>query len=184
MCLVCRHVWIALSQNKGAARAGIFILSAGLQLWPCIGNQPAMAQTITISPSASSACTQESASETPANCPAHESRLYGGVEYLLWWVKGAPLSVPLVSTGPAANDEGFLVNSDTTILYGAPFAPASGGGGIQNFHAIPGGRLTLGYLLDEDRRLAAEARVFILDGGSAGFTAQGNSTAFGASGIR
>src|SRR3974390_3131797 len=55
------------------------------------------------------------------------SRLYGAMEYLGWWVKGAPLSVPLVSTGPAANDEGFLVNSATTILYGAPFAPAKGG---------------------------------------------------------
>jgi hypothetical protein len=184
MCLVCRHVWIALSQNKGAARAGTFILSAGLQLWPCIGNQPAMAQTITISPSASSACTQESASETPANCPAHESRLYGGVEYLLWWVKGAPLSVPLVSTGPAANDEGFLVNSDTTILYGAPFAPAKGGNDIQNFPGLSGSRLTLGYLLDEYQHLAAEARVFMLASGSAGFTAQGSSTAFGSSGIR
>ena len=33
------------------------------------------------------------------------SRLYGGIEYLLWWVKDAPLSVPLVSTGPEANNE-------------------------------------------------------------------------------
>src|SRR5271166_6658217 len=103
---VCRHVWIALTHNKGTTRAGIFILSAGLQLWPCIGIQQAIAQTITVSPSASSSCTQESASEAPANCLAHESRFYGGVEYLLWWVKGAPLSVPLVSTGPGANDEG------------------------------------------------------------------------------
>ena len=27
-------------------------------------------------------------------------RIYGGFEYLRWWVKGAPLPVPLLSTGP------------------------------------------------------------------------------------
>src|SRR5437660_3802497 len=32
--------------------------------------------------------------------PVLPSPLYGGIEYLLWWVKPAPLSVPLVSTGP------------------------------------------------------------------------------------
>jgi outer membrane immunogenic protein len=47
-------------------------------------------------------------------------RFYGGAEYLLWSLKGAPLSVPLVSSGPESNKEGFLVNSNTTILYGAP----------------------------------------------------------------
>jgi hypothetical protein len=122
--------------------------------------------------------------EVSADCQPHEPRFYGGVEYLLWWVKGAPLSAPLVSTGPAANDEGFLVNSDTTILYGAPFAPAKGGNDTQNFGGLSGSRLTLGYLIDEGQNLAAEARVFMLESGSAGFTAQGSSTAFGTPGIR
>jgi len=89
-----------------------------------------------------------------------------------------------VSTGPAANDEGFLVNPDTTILYGAPFAPAKGGNDTQNFGGLSGSRLTLGYLLDEDQHLVAEARVFVLQGGSAGFEAQGNSTVLGSPGIR
>lgn len=165
-------------------RVCIFLLLAGSHPCVWIGNQQATAQTMTVSPSASDACTQGPTSEAPANCLAHESRLFGGVEYLLWWVKGAPLSAPLVSTGPAANDEGFLVNSDTTILYGAPFAPAKGGNDTQNFGGLSGSRLTLGYLLDEDRHLAAEARVFMLESGSAGFEAQGNSTALGSSGIR
>src|SRR5215472_2320912 len=154
------------------ARGSIFMLSVGLQLCPCIGIQQAMAQTMTVPPS-TSACTRASALEVSADCQPHEPRFYGGVEYLLWWVKGAPLSAPLVSTGPAANDEGFLVNSDTTILYGAPFAPAKGGNDTQNFGGLSGSRLTLGYLIDEGQNLAAEARVFMLESGSAGFTAQG-----------
>ncbi len=33
--------------------------------------------------------------------PTISPRVYGGAEYLLWFVKGAPLSVPLVTTGTA-----------------------------------------------------------------------------------
>ena len=32
-----------------------------------------------------------------------KQRFYAGADYLLWWVKGAPLSVPLVTTGPSSN---------------------------------------------------------------------------------
>jgi hypothetical protein len=165
-------------------RRCIFILSAGSLLCLCIGYQQATAQTFAASPSAASACTPGLASDAPAACQSPAPRFYGDVEYLLWWVRGAPLSVPLVSTGPAANDEGFLVNSATTILYGAPFAPAKGGNDTQNFPGFSGGRLTLGYVLDEDRHIAAEARVFMLEGRSAGFEAQGSSTVFDSPGIR
>jgi hypothetical protein len=143
----------------------------GLHLGLCSGSPQAKAQTVADTSSAQSDL-------------AAASRLYGGVEYLLWWVKGAPLSAPLVSTGPSANDEGFLVNSDSTILYGAPFSPAKGGNGTQNFPAFSGGRLTLGYLLDQDRQFAVEGSVFMLQSRSAGFAAQGDSSAFGAPGIR
>jgi hypothetical protein len=103
---------------------------------------------------------------------------------LHWWVKGAPLSVPLVSTGPDSNEEGFLVNSASTILYGAPFSPAVGGNDTQNFPGFSGGRLTLGYVLDEERKLAAETRFLMLQNRSAGFTAEANSTDFGGPGMR
>ena len=79
---------------------------------------------------------------------AQEVRVYGDLDYLLWWVKGAPLSVPLVSTGPESNFNRFLFNSKTTILYGAPHPPATGGNGVQDFKRFSGGRLTLGYTLD------------------------------------
>src|SRR5213078_4187467 len=68
------------------------------------------------------------------------SAWYGGVEYLLWWVKPAPLSVPLVSTGPiSTTHHGWLINSDATILYGAPRSPAQGGNDSQNFPVFSGG---------------------------------------------
>src|SRR5262249_15687789 len=72
------------------------------------------------------------------------SRLYGGMEYLGWWVKGAPLSVPLVSTGPiSTTHHGWLSSPDSTILYGAPFGVAQGGNSTQPFSMFSGGRLTL-----------------------------------------
>lgn len=111
-----------------------------------------------------------------ANRPDAGPRFYGGAEYLLWSVKGAPLSVPLVSTGPVSNKEGFLVNSSTTILYGAPFAPATGGNDTQNFPLFSGGRLTLGYWLDDSHRMAIEGRAFLLQTHSAGFDASTSST--------
>jgi hypothetical protein len=101
------------------------------------------------------------------------SRIYGGVEYLGWWVKGAPLSVPLVSTGPiSTTHHGWLNSSDSTILYGAPFAPAKGGNDTQPFSIFSGGRLTLGYALDDQQRYAIEASGFALQSRNAGFQIQ------------
>jgi hypothetical protein len=103
------------------------------------------------------------------------SRVYGGVEYLGWWVKGAPLSVPLVSTGPiSTTHHGFLDRPDSTILYGASHSPAHGGNDTQPFSMLSGGRLTVGYDLDESRQYAIEVSGFSLQSQSAGFQIQGN----------
>jgi hypothetical protein len=103
------------------------------------------------------------------------SRLYGGVEYLGWWVKGAPLAVPLVSTGPiSTTHHGFLDRPDSTILYGAPHSPAKGGDDTQPFSIFSGARLTLGYNLDESRTFAIEASGFGLQSQRAGFDILGN----------
>ncbi len=109
---------------------------------------------------------------TPHNDPI--SRLYGGAEYLLWWVKGAPLSVPLVSSGPIdTTHHGWLINSDSTILYGAPFAPAQGGNDTQNFAGFSGTRLTLGYRLNDAQNFGLEVSGFALQTRTAGY--QGRS---------
>ena len=101
-------------------------------------------------------------------------RFYGGLDYLLWWVKGAPLSVPLVATGQEQR-EGILNSNQTTILYGAPFAPAVGGNATQNFNGLSGARLTLGYWLDDARHFALEASGFALQQGSGGINLQSDS---------
>jgi len=103
------------------------------------------------------------------------TRFYGNAEYLLWWVKDAPLSVPLISSGPGSNKEGFLVSSATTILYGAPFSPAVGGNNSQSFPAFSGSRLTLGYWLNDDHRLAIEGSGFALESQSAGVVIRGSA---------
>lgn len=102
-------------------------------------------------------------------------RFYGGLDYLLWWVKGAPLSVPLVTTGPESNREGIVNSNRTTILYGAPFAPALGGNDTQNFNGLSGARLSLGYWLDDAKHFAVEAGGFALQQGNADFDIQSNS---------
>lgn len=117
------------------------------------------------------------ASAPPVWTPAPETRFYGGAEYLLWWVKDAPLSVPLVSTGPiATTHHGLLASPDTTILYGAPHYPSSGGNDTQAFQAFSGARLTLGYALDDKHRFAIEVSGFSLQQQSAGYEARGDST--------
>jgi hypothetical protein len=110
------------------------------------------------------------------------SRFHGNVDYLLWWVKSAPLNAPLVSTGPPANDEGFLFNSDSTILYGGPRAPATGGNPNQTFAPFSGTRLNLGYWLDDEQRFGIEGGGFMLFRRTAGFAAQ--SDANGSPGMR
>ena len=108
--------------------------------------------------------------------PEPATRFYGGVDYLLWKVKGAPLSVPLLSTGPTSNIEGLLLNSQTTILYGAPFAPATGGNDTQDFKLFSGSRIVAGYWMDDTHRLAVEGGGFLLQGRTATFNSQASST--------
>jgi hypothetical protein len=105
--------------------------------------------------------------------PAPRAILYGNLDYLLWWVKGAPLSVPLVTTGPIeTTHHGFVNSPDATILYGAPFAPAQGGNDTQSFGAFSGLRLNLGFWLDSDRRFAIEGSAFLLGRRTAGYAAR------------
>ena len=62
--------------------------------------------------------------------PALPPRFYGNVEFLYWWSKPAPLSVPLVSSGPVTATHHGLLGvpaldaEESSILYGAPHSPA------------------------------------------------------------
>ena len=106
------------------------------------------------------------------------ARFYAGAEYLSWWVKGAPLSIPLVTTGTTNQDPGpgTLGFADTVILYGAGHPSAPGGSSTQEFPRFNGGRLTLGYWLDEAQSYAIEGRGFALQSRSAGYSARSNAS--------
>jgi len=156
----------------GFSEAGVRVLGIASWLVIAIGPHSVQAQDSAPAP----APPDQNATDTEAARPAAPiSRLYGGVEYLHWWVKDAPLSVPLVSTGPiSTTHHGFLDRPDSTILYGAPHAPAKGGNDTQDFSGFSGGRLTLGYTLDDARRYAIEASGFALQSQTAGFQIQGD----------
>lgn len=115
--------------------------------------------------------TPEPAAPTVTIAPESGSRFYGGLEYLYWWVKGAPLSVPLLTTGPDVQpiEGGFIRGPEVSILYGAPLSPAMGGNSTQNFPGLSGGRATLGYWLDDQRRFAIEGEGFSFQQGTATF---------------
>ncbi|MEO6784582.1 MAG: BBP7 family outer membrane beta-barrel protein, partial [Chthoniobacteraceae bacterium] len=121
-------------------------------------------------------------SAPPIWLPAPDTHFYGGVEYLLWWVKDAPLSVPLVSTGGiAATHHGLLgtpaVNgAASTVLYGASHSPAQGGNDNQRFQGFSGMRLKLGYSLGDEHRFGIEASGFMLNRETAGYEASGDSS--------
>lgn len=96
---------------------------------------------------------------------AHPSRLHAEGEYLLWWVKGAPLPIPLVVTGPF-QEEDRGVSPLATILYG---------GTPQKFPTFSGARLTIGSWLDDEQGFGVEGRGFLLERQTAGFMARSNA---------
>jgi hypothetical protein len=128
-------------------------------------------------------------SAPPIWTPAPDTRFYAGAEYLMWWVKDAPLSIPLVSAGPIATTHHGLLGTpakngaDSTVLYGAPHYPAQGGEDSQRFQNFSGTRLTFGYTLGADRRFAIEASGFALQQQSAGYASHGDETGHPVMGI-
>ena len=121
-------------------------------------------------------------SGAPIWTPAPTSSFYGGAEYLMWWVKDAPLSIPLVSAGPIATTHHGLLGvpatngADSTVLYGAPHSPAQGGDDNQRFQNFSGMRLTLGYSFGNEHRFGLEASGFALQQQSAGYGSHGDDS--------
>lgn len=120
-----------------------------------------------------------SAADLPITNPwqvAPAARFYGSAEYLRWQLKGAPLPIPLVTTGTTSRSPGpgTIGFPDTVVLYGAPYSSTSGGNDTQNFSGFNGARLTFGYWLEDTQSLALEGRWFSLETRSAGYSARSN----------
>jgi hypothetical protein len=82
---------------------------------------------------------------------------WGSVEYLLWWVKDAPLPFPFVLTGPV---NGPPPNNNPGALNEAGFPTLTGKG--VDFGALSGVRATVGGYLDSEGTIGIEGSGFIL----------------------
>lgn len=108
-------------------------------------------------------------------CP----RIWGSVDYLLWWVKDAPSNFALVTTGnpnlpgpvpPGALSPlppGAIGRPDTQVLFG---------GSNFNYGAFSGARVTLGGWLDQDGAIGLEVSGFLLEQRAINFGAAGNGS--------
>ena len=111
--------------------------------------------------------------EDPARAPAEHAvidlstedcqqppRLWASADYLLWWVKDAPLSVPIVTTGdpnvgfPTMNTAGALGQPGTAVLLGDSSL---------NFKSFSGMRFTLGGWVDPQQTMGIEGSGFVLE---------------------
>src|SRR5437763_4540304 len=97
----------AVSEEKSAPAAGdsLPMLPPALPLNPAVPT----GHLAWNDPSASSKSIDD-----PEGSPFH---VWASGEYLLWWLKDAPLSVPLVTTGPAGSS-GLLGADGTSVVLG------------------------------------------------------------------
>jgi hypothetical protein len=99
-------------------------------------------------------------------CPADEGgqRLWGGAEYLVWWVQGqrVPALVTTSPPGTALGQAGVLGVPGTGVLFGDSRI---------NDRARHGVRLTLGTWLDDCRTCGVGGEFFILGDSTDGFAA-------------
>ncbi|MFN4261039.1 MAG: BBP7 family outer membrane beta-barrel protein [Gemmataceae bacterium] len=91
-------------------------------------------------------------------CEHMPCKFWVTAEYLLWWVKDAPLPVPLVTTGPLTSTDptarpGILGEAGTQILMG---------GDSQNMGTFSGGRFFAGWWLDNAQTCGLEGGYFFL----------------------
>jgi hypothetical protein len=88
------------------------------------------------------------------NCP----RVWASAEYLLWWLKDAPLGAPIATRGSLTDAfPGALGQPGTHVI-----SP-----GRLDFAPFSGSRITLGGWLNDDRTIGIEGSGFLLESASA-----------------
>jgi hypothetical protein len=101
-----------------------------------------------------------SGSSGPSNCP----RVWASAEYLLWWLKDAPLGAPIATLGsPADAFPGAVGQPGTHVISPSRF----------DLDSFDGSRITLGGWLNDCRTIGIEGSGFLLEQGAARFFAGG-----------
>jgi hypothetical protein len=127
------------------------------------------------SPSAAAPSVNTAAAETDYGCC-----VWAQTDYLLWWVKDAPLPVPLVTTGNPAvgfnpnlvdtvNTAGALGQPGTQVLFGDRSIP---------FPVASGVRVAAGVWFQEEQRLGIEGSGFLLQRLTSNFSAASDNSGF------
>jgi Putative beta barrel porin-7 (BBP7) len=91
-------------------------------------------------------------------CPS--DRVWFTGEYLFWFLKDAPVPVPLLTTGPTASG-GVIGKTGTAVAFGANHL---------NYDTLNGMRLGTGVWLNDEHTIGLEGGGFLLEQGSAGFS--------------
>jgi hypothetical protein len=101
--------------------------------------------------------------QSPCECASPDHRLYGDVEFILWWLREG--RVPPLLTTSSAVSSGRLDQPDTKVLYDNDRLATRHG---DRFNGI---RATVGYWLDSDDTVGVEASAFFLERDSTHFKA-------------
>jgi hypothetical protein len=89
-------------------------------------------------------------------------------EYLLWWIKDAPIPVPLITTGNPADP--------VPGAFGQPGTAFSFGPTKQDLGSFSGGRVTVGGWLNEAGTIGLEGSGFLLETRDTGYISGGIAT--------
>jgi hypothetical protein len=109
------------------------------------------------------------------SAPDVSFRYWARSEYLLWWVKNAPLPIPIVTTGdpnvgfPALSTAGGIGQPGTQVLLGDS---------SQNFGTFSGMRITLGGWIDQEQIFGIEANGFLLERRPSEFVANSDASGY------
>jgi hypothetical protein len=102
------------------------------------------------------------------------SSIWGSAEYLIWWVRGAPMPQAVTTTASSANIQAALAAGQVPGAIGSigtqVLSPST-----FNFGPFSGGRITIGSWLDRDSTIGVEVRGFLLESRSALFSVDGTA---------
>jgi hypothetical protein len=96
------------------------------------------------------------------------TRVYGDVEFILWWLREGRIPVSLTTSSPASM--GLLGQPDTKVMYGGDRLETRHG---DRFNGV---RATLGYWFDDAQSLGIEGKAFFLERDSTHYRTDSNGS--------